>query len=132
MSDDRARRRLTGVLLWSGGVVALGLLLFTYHYLGPLAERHARPPIEPFIDELTGAFAGGLAFFPVRAMVRRRPLTRATWPRRLPLYFAVLLVVAAAMTTVMWGLRSVLYPLAGRGAFDYGVMPRRYFMELPM
>src|SRR5579864_8399861 len=32
----------------------------------------------------------------------------------------------------MWGLRSALFPLAGLGPYDYGVMPLRYLMELPM
>jgi len=32
----------------------------------------------------------------------------------------------------MWGLRSLLYPLAGLGPYDYGVMPLRYWMELPL
>ena len=31
----------------------------------------------------------------------------------------------------MWGSRSILFPLFGLGAYDYGRMPARYFMEFP-
>ncbi|HEV2856681.1 MAG TPA: histidine kinase [Thermoanaerobaculia bacterium] len=118
--------------LWLGAVLLFGLLLFTYHYLEVLASRETESPLEPLINELTGAFAGGLIFFPTRRLVRRLPLTRDAWPRRLPVYLLALLAAAAASTTMMWGLRTLLYPLAGLGTFDYGVMPLRYFMELPM
>ncbi len=32
----------------------------------------------------------------------------------------------------MWASRSLLYPLAGLGSYDYGRMPVRYFMEFPV
>jgi two-component system, LytTR family, sensor kinase len=97
-----------------------------------LAEGERATPWRPFINELTGALVAGLLFFPVRAFVRRFPLSAATWPRRLPLYLPALLLCGGTATTVMWGLRSLLYPLAGLGRYDYGVMPLRYFMELPL
>lgn len=121
-----------GIALWLGTVVSLGLLLFLYHYLAVLASGETENPLAPFIDELTGALVGGILFFPVRWLVWRRPLTAAGWPRRLPVYLVVLLAGAATGTSLMWGLRSVLYPLAGLGPYDYGVMPLRYLMELPM
>jgi two-component system LytT family sensor kinase len=34
-------------------------------------------------------------------------------------------------TSLMWGSRLILFPLAGLGPYDYGVMPMRYFMEFP-
>jgi LytS/YehU family sensor histidine kinase len=81
---------------------------------------------------MTGALTGGLLFFPARELVRRLPLTRARWQRRLPAYFLALLAFGAASTSMMWGLRSLLYPLAGLGRYDYGTMPLRYLMELPL
>jgi two-component system LytT family sensor kinase len=118
--------------LWLGGVVLLGLLLFAYRYLEVLASRGTESPLYPLLGELTGAFAAGLMFFPARWLVRRLPLTRSTWPRRLPAYLLMMLVLAPAVTTLIWGLRIVVFPLAGLGPYDYGVMPLRYFMELPI
>jgi signal transduction histidine kinase len=123
---------LRDLALWLGFVLLLGLLLFVYHYLEVLASRGSEPLLEPLINELTGALATGLAFFPLRALVRRLPLTQRTWPRRLPVYLAAVVLLAAGDTSLIWGLRTLLYPLAGLGRFDYGVMPLRYFMELPL
>jgi signal transduction histidine kinase len=117
---------------WLGGVVLLGLLLFAYRHLEVLANYGKESPLKPLLNELTGAFAAGLMFFPVRWLVGRLPLTRGAWPRRLPAYLLMMLVVAPAVTTLIWGLRIVIYPLAGLGPYDYGVMPLRYFMELPL
>ncbi|MFL6195190.1 MAG: sensor histidine kinase [Thermoanaerobaculia bacterium] len=127
------RKRIgRGLALWAGSVVLFGLLLFVYHYLEIVASRGSEPPLEPFINEMTGALAAGLMFFPILWLVRRRPLTRGTWRRRLPVYGLVHLALAFTATSLIWGLRTLLYPLAGLGAFDYGVMPVRYFMELPL
>ena len=124
--------RLRGAAIWLGLVLVLGILFFLYHYLAVLAEHGTENPLEPFIDELTGALVGGLLFFPIRRLVRRLPLTATAWPRRLPVYLLALAACGGIATTLMWGLRSLLYPLAGLGPYDYGVMPLRYFMELPL
>jgi signal transduction histidine kinase len=97
-----------------------------------LTQGETQNPLRPFISELTGALTAGLLFFPIRALVRKLPFTRTGWPRRLPVYLLALAAVGTSATTLMWGLRSVLYPLAGLGAYDYGVMPLRYLMELPL
>ena len=127
-----ARRAFRGAALGFGAVSLFGLLLFLYHYLAALAARQPQTPLAPFIEELTGAFVGGLLFFPIRRLARRLPLTARDWPRRLPVYLLSLPVFGFAATTLMWGLRSALFPLAGLGSYDYGVMPLRYLMELPM
>ncbi len=121
-----------GFWLWLAAVVAWGLLLFTYRYLEVLANRERAPFGGPLINEMSGALAAGVLFFGVRELVRRRPLERGRWARRLPLYVAGLLAFASSSTTLMWGQREALYRLAGLGDYDYGVMPLRYFMELPM
>jgi two-component system LytT family sensor kinase len=118
--------------LWFGAVVLLGLLLFAYRHLEVLASHGKESPLYPLIGELTGAFAAGLMYFPCRWLVGRLPLTRDTWPRRLPAYLLLMLLVAPSVTTLIWGLRIVIFPFAGLGSYDYGVMPLRYFMELPI
>ncbi len=128
----RARRGVRGAALWFGAVGLFGILLFLYHYLAALAVRQPQTPLAPFIEEITGALTGGLLFFPIRELVRRLPLASPRWPRRLPVYLLAVLVFGAAATTLMWGLRSLIFPLAGLGAYDYGVMPLRYLMELPL
>lgn len=34
-------------------------------------------------------------------------------------------------TSLMWGTRSIIFPLLGLGPYDYGHMPARYLMEFP-
>lgn len=126
------RGRARGLLIWAAVVLTIGLLQFTYHHLGVLAAGQAGAFLKPLINEMTAAFGAGLLFFAVRALVRHRPLGRGRWLRRLPLYAAALVAFSASHTSLNWGLRSLLYPLAGFGAYDYGIMPLRYFMELPV
>jgi two-component system, LytTR family, sensor kinase len=122
--------RLRRLWIWLAVVLTWGLLLFSYHHLAMVAEGEAEPLRRPFINEMTAAVAGGLLFFGVRRLATGWPLTRATWLRRLPLYGLALVLFASLHTTMMWGLRSAIYPLAGLGRFDYGAMPLRYFMEM--
>ncbi len=124
--------RLRGAVVWLGLVLMLGILFFLYHYLAVLAAGETENPLEPFIDELTGALVGGLLFFPIRRLVQGLPLTAMAWPRRLPVYLLALVACGGIATTLMWGLRGALYPLSGLGPYDYGVMPLRYFMELSL
>jgi two-component system LytT family sensor kinase len=132
MNQDSTPIPFRTLLLWLGGVALVGLLLFAYRYLEVLANYGKESPLNPLINELTGAFAAGLMYFPVRRLVRRLPLHAGTWPHRLPIYLLVMVVLAPTVTTLIWGLRIVIYPLAGLGRYDYGVMPLRYFMELPI
>jgi hypothetical protein len=114
----------------AGGTV-LGLLLFVYRHLENVASRGHEPYIRPLVQEVTAAWIGVCLFFPVRALARRFPLHGPGWPRRVPVHVAGLLVFAGIYTSVIWLVRSLLFPLLGQGPYDYGVMPVRYFMELP-
>jgi two-component system LytT family sensor kinase len=127
-----APRGLRAVAAWLALVGTVGLAFFFYRYLAELAAHQRGEALPRFIDESTGAFVAGLLLFPMRWLVRRLPLVPGRRARRLPVYAVAMLAGGAAATTAMWGLRSLLYPLAGLGAFDYGVMPLRYFMELPL
>lgn len=127
-TTDEPAAKLAGFLKWLGIVGAIGLLLFFRYYLAALADGVDIPFLKPFITEITGAFGGGLLFFPVRWLTRKYPLSR---PRRLPAYLGAMLVVSAVHTTLNWALRAALFPLAGFGGYDYGIIPLRYAMELP-
>jgi two-component system, LytTR family, sensor kinase len=134
-SAKSARVRLLsppGWLVWGAAVVTWGLLLFWYRYLAVLAEGKWEPFQPTLIDEMTGGLAFGLVFFPLRALVRRFPLHRSSWRRRVPVYLGAFVVGGPAATSFLWASRSVLYPLAGFGRFDYGIMPLRYVMEFPI
>ena len=49
----------------------------------------------------------------------------------MPVHVAGLLVFGGTYTSLIWLVRSLVFPLIGQGPYDYGVMPVRYFMELP-
>jgi len=110
----------------------LGQLLFAYRYLGALADGEPQPFQKPLIEEMSSALSAGLLFFAVRAVAARFRLDQPGWARRIPVHLASVLIFASAMTSLMWGARSLLFPLVGLGAYDYGRMPHRYFMELPV
>lgn len=119
---------------WTIGFVActaIGLLQFWYRYLEVLAMGGRTPIVKPLMEEVTAAWTAGLLILPVLAFVRRYPLRGAGWYRRLPLYLAMSIPFGLAHTTSMAAARSVLSPLAGLGAYDYGIMRIRYAMEYP-
>ncbi len=81
------------------------------------------------IDEFTGVFGAGLLFWPMRAVVRRWPLERTNWLRRVGLYLLGLPLFSVVHTNLNWISRLVLYRLAGQWSYNYGLMPVRYLME---
>ncbi len=106
-----------------------GLSRFAYVWLDDLARGHPGTPLPRLIEELTGAYAGALVFLVLVWVVPRHPLRRDNWTRRLPAYLGLVLLLGLAHTTLMWGSRTLLFPLAGLGAYDYGIMRYRYPME---
>jgi two-component system LytT family sensor kinase len=115
---------------WAGLATAVGLLFFAAVHLDNLSRAEDTPWIVPFLEEMTGAYAAGVLVPAVVALCRRLPLAAGARLRRLPAYAAALLAFSAAHTTLMWASRSVLFPLAGLGPYDYGQMGYRYAMEL--
>ncbi|HEX4955735.1 MAG TPA: histidine kinase [Thermoanaerobaculia bacterium] len=121
-----------GFLLWLAAVLGIGLLLFCYRYLGALAEGESVDFRRPLVNEMTGSLGAGLLFFGVRALTRRFPLNAPAGWHHTPIYLICLALFAGCHTSFMWGSRSLLYLLFGLGDFDYGRMPLRYAMELPI
>jgi signal transduction histidine kinase len=126
------RARLRAVLIALPTATAVGLLLFGYRYLEVVASRDSRPWLDPFISEISSVYLA-LLFLPVVVgLARRYRLDRAGWLQALPVHLFAAVVVSVVGTTGRWAVRSALFPLAGLGPYDYGVMPVRYLMELPM
>jgi two-component system, LytTR family, sensor kinase len=131
MEKDSGTMRPANVwLLRLGFFTAVGLLIFSYRYLDDLARERSGTFSVRLIEELTGAYAAALLFPLVVRVARRFRLRRQDWLRRLPVHLAALLVFSALHTTLNWMARAALFRLAGLGAYDYGIMPIRYVMEL--
>ncbi len=123
-------RRLRSGLTIFGFFTAVGLLLFGYRYLEYVANRAYVSPWDPFINEVpSGAWTAAILFPFLLRFARRYPISRANAAARLPLHLAALLIFSAAHTSLIWISRILLYPLAGLGHYDYGVMTARYPME---
>lgn len=131
MRKDASTMRPTAVwLLRLGFFTAIGLLIFSYRYLDDLARARSGTFSVRLIEELTGAYAAALLFPLVVRVARRFRLQYHNWLRRLPVHLSTLLVFSALHTTLNWLSRELMFRLAGLGAYDYGIMPVRYLMEL--
>lgn len=122
-------RRRT-VLLVTSFFVADGLLRAGYFHFGARAHGHTEPIRGTLISELTGSLSAALLFFLiVLPLARRWPFRGRGWPRSLLPHVGGLVAFSAGKTLLMWGSRSVLYPLAGLGRYDYGTLGYRFTME---
>lgn len=99
---------------------AIGLLFFSYRFLDDLARMQYGTFPERFVEEMTGAYTV-LVLVPFITWFSRR----FSWPFQI---FG-LIAYTAAHTTLMAVSRSILFPLAGLGHYDYGIMVYRYPME---
>ncbi len=111
-------------------VTVLALISFWYRYFGVLASGRTEPFQIKLIEEVTGVFGAALLLIPVVWLTRTFLWRRIPWQRALLYHIPVLAAFGALHTLLLWGSRSVLFPLFGLGAFDYGVMPMRFLMEL--
>jgi len=99
---------------------AIGLAFFSYHYLDDLARGHPGTLLTRFIEEMTGAYTAMVLLPFVVWFARRFP-----WP----LQIFGLIAYSLVHTTLMAVSRAILFPLAGLGHYDYGIMTYRYPME---
>lgn len=124
----RWRTFLLGLMIF----MASGLLMFAHFYLDVLVRAGTTPLAEPLLEELTAAFGIGLLFPWAVHFARRWPLDVRGWGRRLPAHALNVAGLSACHTTWNWLSRETLFPLAGLGDYDYGHLPTRYAMELPI
>lgn len=130
VSERRAMTpRARSFVLVGATATAAGLLLFGYKYLDHVVRGGRVSLVLPLVEELTGAYAAA-----VLLMLGVAPLAR----RRLALgvgtfawHVAAAVVYSAAHTTLVWGARAAVFAALGQ-SYDYGAMPTRYAMELPM
>jgi two-component sensor histidine kinase len=99
---------------------AIGLLFFSYHYLDDRARQVPGTFEQRFIEEMTGAYT---------AMVLMPTIIWFTRRFRWPAQFIGVIVYSGVHTTLMALTREAIFPLAGLGRYDYGLMTYRYPME---
>lgn len=112
------------------GTTAFALLSFWYRYLDVLTRGQEEPFQITLIEEMTGVFGAVLLLIPVVWFTRHLRWRGVPGWLQVPLHLPVLLGFAALHTSLNWVSRSVLFPLANLGPYDYGAMPYRYAMEL--
>jgi hypothetical protein len=119
-------------LVWRAAFVLFtitGFLRFTYVYFDDVARRETGTLASRLIEESTGTYAAMILFIAIIPFVWKYPLDRPGWRKRIPVHVAVVVAVSIAHTTLLLVSRSVIFPLVGLGAYDYGYMPARYVME---
>jgi signal transduction histidine kinase len=128
MRDTRPRRR--GLVLTAFAfATACGLLQSLYKYLDILASGGQQQYARKLVEELTGAY-GVLLLIPLVAWWARRARDRTSgWGIRIPLLALGLPVFALLHTAWMAGSRTLIFPVAGFGPYDYGVLRWRIPME---
>jgi two-component system, LytTR family, sensor kinase len=107
----------------------VGLLNFSVTVNDRRAEGVPGSPASPLMWEMTAAYAFLALLPPLLALIRRFPITRQTYRRRVPLHLLAFVPFSVCHTLLMWGSRSLLYRLLGWGAYDYGDMRYRFLME---
>lgn len=121
-------RRATAAVL--AGATGTALLSFWYRYSDVLARGGTEPFQIRFIEELTGVFLAVGLLVPVVWLARTLHWRRVSWPQQVLIHLPVAAAFSALHTSSLWGSRSILFPMAGLGAYDYGEMAIRYTMEL--
>lgn len=111
--------------------LAFFLLRFFYLWLDDLARENTGTALTRGIEEFTGSFGSFLLSGCIFAVWIRWPLRTSRTAGRFLVYLALGATASILNTTFMWGSRTLVFPLLGLGAYDYGRMPLRYLMELP-
>ena len=119
------------VLTWVAVSTAIGLLNAYHIYLNEPANGRTGGVLLPRLaDELTGAWCAGL-LVPCLAVALGRLRRQSRRLLRYVGHLGLLLGFSLVHTSLIWGSRTVLFPLIGLDHYDYGVMTWRYLMEFP-
>jgi len=82
-----------------------------------------------FIMETTGAYTVLLLLPALLWFFAKYPLTRPNLAPRLPLYLLASMAFGACHTLLMFSSRTLIFWMAGKGAYDYGHWGYRFLME---
>jgi signal transduction histidine kinase len=118
-----------GALLITLSYLCAGLFFFSYRYLEG-ASFGNWPDWRPiFINEMSGALATYILFWPLLWFTNRFPLSRGVLQRHLVLHLLAIPVWSFLQTSIMALVRPPFYLWVLGERFDYGYMPLRYLME---
>lgn len=117
-------------VLWIALLVTIGLLRASNRYLIDIANHVPSLFAPKLIDELTGSLSFGV-LLPVLFVVLRRISRIGPAPLRLLGHLGLFLALSAAQTSLMLGLRLLVFPLAGLARFAALPSGWRYLMEMP-
>ena len=118
------------VLTWVALSTAIGLLNAYHIYLNEPANGRTGILLPRLADELTGAWSAGL-LVPCLAIALGRLRRQGRRLLRYAGHLGLLLGFSLLHTSLIWGSRTLLFPLIGLDHYDYGVMAWRYPMEFP-
>jgi sensor histidine kinase YesM len=105
--------------------------MFAHFYLDVLARGRSEVLGIKLTEELTASIGAGVVLLLPLAVVRRLRAAQWSGVRLAAAHGALLIAFSGLHTSWNWATRSVLFPLLGLGAYDYGRMPVRYLMEFP-
>ncbi len=134
-TPDRTSTRITLREFLTASIsvhVLFFLLRFTYMWLDDVVRAVSNTFLPTLVEEASGALGSALLSVFIYVAWRRAPLRgEHVWWRAIE-YVVLGVLISFANTSFMWGSRSVAFPLLGLGEYDYGRMPLRYLMELPV
>jgi sensor histidine kinase YesM len=107
----------------------IGVMNFNRFYTNELAEGGSPSFHHYFINEMTGAYAVLLLLPFLLHFVRKFPLQRGNWLRRLPVHVLASMIFGASHTMLMFLSRKLLYALLLQKNYDYGHLGYRLVME---
>ena len=106
------------------------LLQFAYRTLDRLARGSASDWQIILMEQGTGVYGTAILLPFLLWAFRRYPLRRSIKPWLQHMF--LLAVFSVLHTSWNWGTRILIFRLFHLGTYDYGKMPLRYFMELPV
>lgn len=105
------------------------LLKFWYLYLDDIARNRHGMFATRALEEGTGFLAAALLIPAIVWASRKYRFGEHRWWRITPFHVAVAAALSFLHTSLIAIFRSAIFPLAGMGKYDYGVMRWRYPME---
>lgn len=129
MSGSSDRKPRQKWLIFFAMFTLIAAFNLTRFVTSELAEGEPGRFLFYLIMETTGAYAVLLLLPLLLWFFRKCPLTRANLSSRLPMYLLVSMIYGACHTLLMFGSRSLIFWLAGKGSYNYGHLPYRFLME---